>query len=355
MGDALKNDRRPGKSPQLVIRKQTSLSRDEASVTASTPSAGRPLIRRTSEPERGAGPILRRTTPTPTQSPQGGQVLRRSTPPQSGSVLRRSASPVAGSVLSRTRAPSPSARAGGPRAGGQRGPPQNRQGGDKRRRAARKSDNEDDGDHEALETQLDNYVARHIDRPENPTEPVPYEPASLNLDDLRSDWPNTPLSSSGMTESVIQKIEWLSKRLPHGYQTPEDIAEHYLRGNLTRFESEEEKQLVLKIASEMTAKTKTESEEDTLHKHETPRFQIVEDANFTSISGKEADKSFLVEAAVKGDYGEVQKQPYPFMQGAARLLNNNGSYGPESMQRFLGRVQALIPQRGAAAQQVKKA
>jgi len=203
---------------------------------------------------------------------------------------------------------------------------------------------------------MDAYIAKYVDRPPNPTEPLPYNPTKMTLDDLRSDWPNTPMSTPGMTESVIQKIEWLARRLPHGYQSPEQIAEHYLKGNLTRFESEEEKQLVLKIASDMSAKTKQESDEGTLHKHELPRFQIVEDPAFTSISGKSADKSYLVETGVKGDYGLAEKQKYPFLQNAAKVLTNNNTYGPVQMQKLLDRVQALIPQgRGAAAQQAKKA
>ena len=203
---------------------------------------------------------------------------------------------------------------------------------------------------------MDDFIAKHVDVPPNPTEPLPYNPTKMSLEDLRADWPNTAMTASGMTESVVQKVQWLTRRLPHGYQYPEQIAEHYLKGNLTRFESEEEKQLVLKIAAEMSAKTKLESEEGTLHKHESPRFQIVEDSAFTSMTDKSSEKGYLMQTGVKGDYGEVAKQRYSFMQNAARMLNNNGSYGPVQMQRVLDRVQSLIPQgRSPAAQQVKKA
>ncbi|KAK5941440.1 hypothetical protein PMZ80_006719 [Knufia obscura] len=346
----------------------------------------RPLVRRTTDTGAAPAPVLRRTAPPqggqggqgsrggygteggqssqPRQSSQGGQLLRR-TAPQSGSggfrssggsgQLLRRVGGQQGGVLQRTRSPSGTTGRTGPGGRGQSRRPQGPQT-DRRRRRATREGEDDEHDSAAVEQQMDEYITKYVDRPPNPTEPVPYNPTNMTLEALRADWPNTAMTTSGMTESVIQKIEWLARRLPHGYQGPEQIAEHYLKGNLTRFESEEEKQQVLKIAAEMSAKTKLESEEGTLHKHETPRFQIVKDPAFTSMSDKSSDKGYLVQTSVKGDYGEVEKQRYPFMQNAARMLNNNGSYGPAQMQRLLDRVQTLIPQgRTPAAQQIKKA
>lgn len=204
---------------------------------------------------------------------------------------------------------------------------------------------------------MDGYITKYVDRPDNPTEPVPYQVKETKVEDLRSDWPNTPLSTVGMTESVIQKIEWLARRLPHGFQSPEQIAERYLHGDLTRFESEEEKQIVLKIASEMSAKTKQLMDEGTMNKYtafRTARFVPVEDPKFTSIYDKQNDKNFLVNSSVKGDYEATTQQKYPFMQNVARVLGNNGTYGPSQTQKLLDRVQALIPQ-GRVAAEVKKA
>lgn len=243
----------------------------------------------------------------------------------------------------------PGAAAAGQRKGAQR--PK----GDKRRRKAR-TDDEDYEDEGALNAQADEFINKYVNPPMNPTERLPYNPQNLTLNDFKADWPNTAMSTASMTESVVQKMEVLASRLPHGYQSPEQLAEHYLKGKLTRFESEEEKQLVLQIASDMSAKTKQESAEGTLHKHETPRFQIVEDPAFTSIGSKADDKSQLVQTGVKGEYGEVVKQRYPFLQNAARMLNHNETYGPASSQKLLDRIQALIPQgRQAGAQHAKKA
>jgi len=337
----------------------------------------RPLIRRTTGDTSTPNPVLRRTaSPQGTQGTQGAQgaqtgqrgpLLRRTVPQAgagagtgagAGQFLRRTGAQQGGQLLQRSRSPNGAPGRSGASGRGGRPQGQRSQGPkvDKRRRRSAREGEEDEDNSAGLEKDMDEFIAKHVDRPPNPTEPLPYNPTKMTLDDLRSDWPNTAMTTSGMTESVIQKIEWLARRLPHGYQYPEQIAEHYLKGNLTRFESEEEKQLVLKIAADMSAKTKQESDEGTLHKHETPRFQIVEDPAFTSMTDKSSDKDYLLHSGVKGDYGELEKQRYPFMQNAARTLNNNGSYGPAQMQRVLDRVQALIPQgRTPAAQQVKKA
>lgn len=342
---------------QPPVRRTTT----EGSYKASTSPAAQPgqVLHRASP--REGGPVLRRTP-----SNEGAQVLRRTTPQQGVPVLRRSG-PTTGRVLGRTRGPggdntrstqgrrpqaaqgSGSQRQGaGAGARGGKGP-------DRRRRLAPRQE-EDEGEREQMEQDVDEYIEKHIDPPPNPTEFLPYDPTKLSLEDLKADWPNTPLSTSGMTESVVQKIEWLARRLPHGYQSPEQIAEHYLKGNLTRFESDEERETVIKLASKMSAKTKADSEAGLLHKHEPPRFQTVEDPAFTSLSAKSAEKNYLVDAGVKGDYGEVEQQRYPFMQNAARLLNNNETYGPAQAQKLLNRIQALMPQgRVAPGKQAKQA
>lgn len=302
------------------------------------------------------GPLLRRSS-----SPQTGQVLRRAGPAGSspssnrggvtGAVGRTAGPRPAGTLLRR-----PGQGQGQDRRLRQQGTGNTRQQRpDRRRRTAPKED-EDELDAQNVNQQMEEYISKYVDRPANPTEPLPYKPSKLTLDDLRSDWPNTPLSTSGMTESVIQKVAWLARRLPHGYQSPEQIAEHYLKGNLTRFESNEEREMVLKLASELSAKTKTESEDGTLHKHETPRFAIVEEPTFTSLASKAGDKGHLMNTTIKGDYGQAQQQKYAFMQSAGRILGNNETYGPVQSEKLLARVQALIPQgKAGGAQPVKKA
>lgn len=293
-------------------------------------------------------------------------------------MLRRAGTPGSGQSFNRTGRTDGAGRSAGPRPAGTflrrpgqgqgqrmgqgqtRGPGQQGAGrGGKKgldRRLRRAPEQEEEFDEQGFEKEFQEYVTKYVDRPDNPTQPLPYNPTRLTLDDLKSDWPNTPLSTSGMTESVIQKVQWLARRLPHGYQSPEQIAEHYLKGNLTRFESEEEKKTVLKLAAELSANTKRESDDGTLHKHETPRFAIVEDPAFTSVASKAGDKGHIMSTSVRGDYGQAQQQKYAFMQTAEKVLSNNETYGPVQSQKLLARVQALIPQsRPGGAQQTKKA
>lgn len=350
------------------------------------------MIRRTSQPEsadrRPQTPLARRTDPGKDgqdRGPSRGPLLRRPSSPQNGPLLRRAGPPGSGQPSNRGggtggRGGFAGSRPAGAllirregqgqgqgqrqtlgggrgRGGSQRGRGAGRGGrGGSDRRLRKAPEEEEEFEEQTFEQEFRDYVDKYVDRPANPTEPLPYNPAKLTLDDLKSDWPNTLLSTSGMTESVIQKVQWLARRLPHGYQSPEQIAEHYLKGNLTRFESEEERKTVLKLAAEFSAKTKTEKEDGTLHKHETPRFAIVEDPAFTSIASKAGDKGHIMATSVRGDYDQAQQQKYAFMQTVDRVLGNNETYGPAQSQKLLARVQALIPQsRTGGAQQTKKA
>lgn len=322
-----------------------------ASGTGSSPARPRPLVRRTNIEGSGARPGAENASPRTSITPaaNSGPVLRRVSKPGQLLIRRGPSGPSTGpqpegNILRRTAGGKLQLRGKPPQAGAKKV--------DKRRRRAPKPEDQTEIDEVALENQMNNYISKYIDRPENPLEAVPYEPKDAKVEDLRSDWPNTPLSTTGITESVVQKIEWLARRLPHGYQSPEDIAEHYLKGNLTRFESEEEKQLVLKIASEKSAERSEEMKNKPFPRN--PRFRAIENTNFASLQGKESDKNFLLNSSVKGDYLEETQQKYPFLQNAARMLANNGSYGPTQSQKLLDRVQALIPQ-GRPAAEAKKA
>lgn len=308
------------------------------------------------EGTQSRGVLVRRS------SPQPGQLLRRVAPTGSTPNTTRATGPASaerrpGGTLLRRQGPGRGVGQGQNRGRDPRQQTANQRGKGRPDKRLRKSaEQAEEIDEEAFEREFQEYVEKYVDRPANPTEALPYNPTRLTLDDLKSDWPNTLLSTSGMTESVVQKVQWLARRLPHGYQSPEQIAEHYLKGNLTRFESEEERKTVLQLAAELSAKTKTEKEDGTLHKHETPRFAIVEDPAFTSIASKKSDKDHIMTSSIRGDYDRPQQQKYAFMQTASKILNNNETYGPVQSQKLLTRVQALIPQaRAGGAQQTKKA
>ncbi|KIX01462.1 uncharacterized protein Z518_09188 [Rhinocladiella mackenziei CBS 650.93] len=349
----LRNNARRFSGSRILRDEDDQSPSDRSARTSSTGAAARPrtsrsnlLIQKT--PNRPA-PIGARPPP--------GTVLRRSEAPRKVAAGGR-ASP--GTVLRRTR-PSSSARAPGESGTGTgrgRGPqptraagvgtdgksapakPQNRV--DRRLRQARARQEiaaaqEEQEENMDEEVQIENYIKEVIDRPENPTEELPHVPGQdMSLEALRADWPNTPLSGTGLTESVQQRIEWLAQRIPHGYQTPAQLAERYYKGYFTRFESEAEKQEVLKLATEMARK---KADEATEHKYTevTPR-----DMSFEDVVSRSAERQRLADTFVRGKYPEVQKQKMPFLDQIVRNLNNNDTYNGRQTEKFMEMVQKVM-------------
>lgn len=345
-GAETRNEQSNG-SPRPLIRRTADPTRPGQTQSGSRPPSL--LIRRTSQPERPGNQQA---------SPQPGQLLRRADSQSSGAsrpapLLRRTGGPATGSgqVLRRTAPP------GGQRSGARSGPGQQKKSDPRRRKAVQRPDGEGGNRRAGLEEAMEDNITSYIDRPDNPTEPITYNPYQMNLEELRADWPNTPLTGAGLTESIVQKLRWLAKRLPHGYRSPQQLAQDLLGHKFVHFESEAEKQEVLKVAKELSAEFHQAVTEGTKKHSDMYNFHTASQkkSNFSSIKDHEGDNKLLVGGSVQGIYAQPPEQPYPFMQNAARMLFNNGSYRPESSERLLARVQALIPQRGAAAQQAQKA
>lgn len=197
---------------------------------------------------------------------------------------------------------------------------------------------EDDDDQLDIDSQVEQYIKANIDQPVNPTEEIAHVPGQdLSLEALRADWPNTPLSGTGLTESVQQRIEWLAHRIPHGYQTPMQLAERYYKGYFTRFESEEEKKEVLALAAEMARKR---ADEVTERKNVEVSPQ---DMSFDDVVSRAEERKALAETFVKGKYPEPQKQKMPFLDQVVRNLNNNETYNGLQTEQFMQTVQKFIP------------
>lgn len=165
----------------------------------------------------------------------------------------------------------------------------------------------------------------------------------MTIADLRADWPNTPLSTTGLTESVQQRIEWLAHRIPHGYQTPGQLAERYNKGLFTRFESEEEKEKVLALAAGI-ARSRADQESEKTGAEVAPQ-----DMAFDDVVSRSADRQGLTDTYVRGKYPVVPKQKMPFLDQIARNLNNNASYAPKKTEQFMQTVQRLMVSQGGAA------
>lgn len=311
---------------------------------------------------------------------QDGKPVPRS---NSGPILRRSDSANNNSYgpprpLQRTRSPSGSNENGAPRqflrrADGQNRNTRNNNDGTRTagqaqaqanrsklrqpRRSRRSDDDEDGAANAQLEASMDDYITKYIDRPDNATTYLPYNPQPLSLSDLKQDWPNTPLSTSGLSESVTQTLSGLSSRLAHGYMSPNHLAEHFLKGKLTRFESAAEKELVLERAAQMVQDqtSKTDLELSPLKKPSPDALKLADTHEFVALAHKADEKKFLVDESVRGVYSAVEKQRYPFLDNVVKNLRNNSTYGEVQSKRVLERIAKLLPQGGQAKKAAAKA
>ena len=287
----------------------------------------------------GQPPLRRNIVPRSPQQqrPPPGLLIRRTAAPETngppGPVLRRTTLPRRSSQRS---AASPKGR---PRRSDR--PQQNNR---PRRRALMNDDLEGaEGQSSLTEDEIENI----IDPPQNPTVSLPYAPKDLDLNELRADWPDTIASPIGAVEILEQKLQQLARRIPHGYQAPEMIAEHYQRGNLTRFESVEEREKVLEHARKL-AKDRGDALTDRKGEAVSPA-----DMAFADLAGA-AEKAELTQTIVRGMYPELEKEQRPFLDSVAQILRNNSTYhGPEQT-RLMDKVRSLLPQGGAASGQQQR-
>ena len=184
--------------------------------------------------------------------------------------------------------------------------------------------------------EMDKYFDEVIDPSPLPTEPLPYTPKENTTDELRLDWPNTPLSGSGLTESVIQKVTWLAKRLPHGHWTPSQIAERYEEGYMVRFNSEEEKETVLKVAADLANARAAKMSERTGEDLQPSEM------GFSSLLERSEEKKRVIDSMARGVYDVPGKQSNQVMDGVMRQLSNNETYRSEDAEKFKGRIEKLI-------------
>jgi len=213
------------------------------------------------------------------------------------------------------------------------------------RRRESEAAEEEDNDGDDLAAKVETYVKTVIDPPENPTEETVYSPGKdLSIDDLRADWPNTPISATGLTETVQQRIEWLAHRIPHGYQTPGQLADRYFKGHLTRFESEAEKEKVLALAAGLAARRADEITER--------RNVEVQpwDMSMEDVASRPAERQNLADTYVRGKYPELEKQKMPFLDQIVRNLDNNSTYHSTDTKQFMETVQKFIAPQGGKPQ-----
>ncbi|EXJ78061.1 hypothetical protein A1O3_09222 [Capronia epimyces CBS 606.96] len=346
----------PGNSPNsgsnVIIRKSTGRPAPAGAAAARRPAPG-PILRRTGAPRTQNTAGSASTGGGPQSQPPPGQVLRRTGPPRSNTSGYQSQSqggrkgPPQGAGFGAGRAGTRNTQQQQPRQGGAQGNLRNRT--DRRIRRAEKREvteaAEEDDDDLDIDAKVEEYIKSSIDAPVNPTEEIAHVPGQeMSIETLRADWPNTPLSGTGLTESVQQRIEWLAHRIPHGYQTPMQLAERYYKGYFTRFESEEEKEEVLALAAEMARKRADEVTERKSVEAE------LKDMSFEDVASRSEERKALAETYVRGKYPEVEKQSMPFLDQVVRNLNNNETYNDLQAEQFMQTLQKLVPTQGGRSQ-----
>lgn len=175
---------------------------------------------------------------------------------------------------------------------------------------------------------------------------TPYEPKAPTMQELRLDWPATAISAQGLAEIVQQRAESLAKRIPHGFLTPQELAERFHAGELVHFESESERAEVLQIA---TSLAKARSDMLTERKGEAV---VPQDMSFSGASAEEKKKLGI--QMVKGEYPALQRQRMPFLNQVVQNLRNNGTYHEAETGQFMAKIESFLPAANKGRPQAQK-
>ncbi|GAB7363543.1 hypothetical protein MBLNU230_g3810t1 [Neophaeotheca triangularis] len=158
-------------------------------------------------------------------------------------------------------------------------------------------------------------------------------------------------------EGVVEdRIRIIAEPTQDGFRHPPYLAQKLLNGGLIRFESHEEKDAVIAAAREIAERrgriiAKRKGEDEPL-----------EPINFDFAPLPEAVREATVDKMVKGKYDEEgllsgkSKYPkQPVLDGIARMTLKNGTYLSDDGERFLKKVQSLLPSQAAQQAQQKRA
>lgn len=175
---------------------------------------------------------------------------------------------------------------------------------------------------------------------------VDHVPEDLSLEDLRVDWPTIPTGSVGMVTGIEEKLRWMARRMQHGYDTPQQLAQRLHKGKeLVHFESAEEKEEVLKIARGLAERAASRTTERTGTEVQ-PK-----DNSFEPI--REKDRAVLSEELIKGVYPPIEavkaakkaeggKQTPAFLNEVVRMLGNNETYHAKEKEQLCFTIQKLL-------------
>lgn len=164
-----------------------------------------------------------------------------------------------------------------------------------------------------------------------PREWVDHTPVELSLEELRVDWPAVPTGRVGLVNGVEEKLRWMARKLPHGYDTPEELAMRVRQGKLVRFENVEEKRLALKAANVRWKNFEGISHQDRV------------------VLGKELIRGVYPGGRGAGAGGRGEgKEAAPFVDEVIRILGNNETYQAKQKDQLCATIQSFLSARRPA-------
>ncbi|KAH8701149.1 hypothetical protein BGW36DRAFT_141785 [Talaromyces proteolyticus] len=167
--------------------------------------------------------------------------------------------------------------------------------------------------------------------------PVRYTPVQHDTSNLNETWPSLPIGKTATTESVLEKLNFMSRRYANGYMPPQELAKRLFDGDRVFFRNEEEKKETIdefKKLSQERADKLTQRKGDIVE---------AEDANFTALSND--DRDALVGQLVRGNYARwtQDRSSHPVLGEVERQLLNNETYRFEGKQSgFVTKFQSLL-------------
>lgn len=165
--------------------------------------------------------------------------------------------------------------------------------------------------------------------------PIRYTPVQYDVSKLQETWPSLPIGKTAQAGSVLEKLNFLSRRFANGYVPPHELAKRLFEGERVIFRNEEEKKAAIEEFNKLA-----NQRADMLTQR---KGEVVEpeEAGFTSTSKE--DQSALVGQLVQGKYATQTKQSNPVLGDIERQLFNNETYRTTGKQSgFMAKIESLI-------------
>lgn len=173
-----------------------------------------------------------------------------------------------------------------------------------------------------------------------------YTPVQYDVSQLQQTWPSLPIGTTAQAGSVLEKLNFLSRRFANGYEPPHELAKRLFDGDRVIFRDEEEKKAAIEEFNKLAYQRA-----DVLTQR---KGEVVEpeEAGFTSTSKE--DQNAFVSQLVQGKYATPQNQSSPVLGEIERQLFNNETYRTAGKHSgFMAKMQSLVAS-GQPAKRITK-